>query len=118
MSWLSRAGKRSSRVSGFRERNMKNILSKKNIVIFLVISLGLFLIFLPGYSKRQELAAKNERLQRRIKELEEENRRFLVEEERLRTDPAYVEKIARDDMGMARKGEIIIKEISTQPVRH
>ena len=90
---------------------MKKILFKKNIVIFIIIILWLFLIFLPGYSKRQELSAKNERLQRRIKELEEDNRRLIDEEERLRTDPGYIEKIARDDMGMARKGEIINKEI-------
>jgi len=94
---------------------MKKVFSKRNIVIFIIIVLWLFLMFLPGYSKRQELSAKNERLQRRIKELEEDNRRLIDEEERLRTDPGYVEKIARDDMGMARKGEIIIKEVPLPP---
>jgi len=90
---------------------MKKVFSKRNIVIFIIIVLWLFLMFLPGYSKREELSAKNERLQRRIKELEKDNRRLIEEEERLRTDPSYAEKIARDDMGMARKGEIIIKEV-------
>ena len=35
--------------------------------------------------------------------------------EQLRNDPAYIEKVAREEMGMVREGETILKFPSQQP---
>lgn len=71
----------------------------------------LLVIFLPGYTKLQELRDKNRDLESRARSLSVEN--YLLQEEirRIKTDPVYQEKIARDKMGVVRKGEIPIKII-------
>ncbi|MCK9571948.1 MAG: septum formation initiator family protein [Candidatus Omnitrophica bacterium] len=75
----------------------------------------LFLIlFLPGYTKLQELKDKNRDLEDRFKKVAIEN--YLLQEElkRAANDPVYQEKIAREKMGVVRKGEIPVKIISEE----
>lgn len=61
---------------------------------------------LPRYRKLrqelQELRASNEELVREIAALK-------TEVEALRTDPAYVERIARDELGMVRDEELVFQ---------
>ncbi len=75
----------------------------------------LFLIlFLPGYTKLQELRDKNRDLADKFKKIAVEN--YLLQEElkRAESDPVYQEKIAREKMGVVRKGEIPVRIISEQ----
>ncbi len=75
------------------------------------IAVFLLIIFLPGYTKLQELKDKNRDLETKIKQLKKENY-FLAEDlKRIKSDPVYQEKIAREKMGVVRKGEIPIKII-------
>ena len=69
----------------------------------------LLIIFLPGYTKLQELRDKNHDLETKIKYLNVENALLQQELKRIEIDPIYQEKIARDKMGIVRKGEIPIK---------
>jgi cell division protein FtsB len=48
-----------------------------------------------------------ERLQREITELRAENGRLATEIEALRHDPRAIEKLAREQLGLARNGEIV-----------
>jgi len=75
------------------------------------ISVFLLVVFLPGYTKLQELRDKNNDLTKNIKRLSVDN--YLLQEEikRIQSDPVYQEKIAREKMGVVRKGEIPIKII-------
>jgi len=75
------------------------------------ISVFLLVLFLPGYTKLQELRDKNRELMAKIKHLTIDN--YLLQEEikRIQSDPVYQEKIAREKMGVVRKGEIPIKVI-------
>ena len=72
-------------------------------VIFLLV------LFLPGFTKLQELRDKNRDLAQKMKRLNMEN--VLLEEElrRLQDDPVYQERVARDKLGVVRKGEIPFK---------
>ena len=75
------------------------------------LAIFLLVLFLPGFTKLQELKDKNRDLEARIKELNVENA-FLQEElDRVLNDPLYQEEIARDKMGVVRKGEIPVKII-------
>ncbi len=47
--------------------------------------------------------------QKEINQLSEENRQLEDRVQRLKTDPAAIERIAREDMGLARPGEYIFK---------
>ncbi|MFC1624739.1 septum formation initiator family protein [Candidatus Omnitrophota bacterium] len=77
--------------------------------LYVIIALILFVIFLPGYAKFMELRARNIDLENEIKRLEQENVRLYKEKKRLEEDIDYVEKIARESMGVAREGEIPMK---------
>ncbi|MFC1674457.1 septum formation initiator family protein [Candidatus Omnitrophota bacterium] len=69
----------------------------------------LLIIFLPGYTKLQETRDKNRDLEVRMRELDAENEALQVEIRRLESDPFYREKVAREKLGVVRKGEIPIK---------
>ena len=84
---------------------LKKAFSVFGIVIFLLI------IFLPGYTKLQELKDRNKDLEMKIKYLNVENALLQQEIKRIESDPIYQEKIAREKMGVVRKGEIPIKII-------
>ena len=49
------------------------------------------------------------RVQHDIERLRERSRSLVQEVTRLRTDAAYLEKIAREEQGLARPGETILK---------
>jgi cell division protein FtsB len=83
--------------------------NKRFLKISLVVAL-LLVIFLPPFIKYQEFRYKNKKLEERIKALKDQNKRLEEEKRRLETDITYIEKRARQNMGVVRKGEIIIKE--------
>ena len=86
----------------------------------LVAVLGLALLVLAiqgifgrrGYLEIQELQNSNQDLTKEIEVLKSENTRTMEEIQALKTSPAYIEKIAREELGLVRPGEI---KIVTQP---
>lgn len=48
-------------------------------------------------------------IQQEIRRLDEENRELQEHVKALKTDPAAIERIAREEMGLARPGELIFK---------
>jgi cell division protein FtsB len=89
-------------------------MAKKELATVSLIIAGLILIFLPSFAKYQELSAKNRMLDRKMQFAKEEIKRLQLEKVRLETDIAYIEKRARDKIGMVRKGEILIKPAQTK----
>ena len=57
----------------------------------------------------QNLRHRNEVAEQRIKELEADNIKMADEREKLKNDPEYFEKIARERMGLIKEGEVIYK---------
>jgi cell division protein FtsB len=56
-----------------------------------------------------------ERIESRIQTLEEENKRLRMQATGLRSDPHQVEKLAREDLGLARPDEIIFEIVDRHP---
>ena len=81
------------------------------------IAVVLLILFLPGYTKLQELRDRNRDLVTNIKRLKMENALLSQELNRIQTDAAYQEKIVRDKMGVVRKGEIPIKIVPQEKKR-
>ncbi|MBU0759719.1 MAG: septum formation initiator family protein [Candidatus Omnitrophica bacterium] len=77
--------------------------------LYLVVAFGLIVIFLPGYTKFMDLRSKNAHLENEIERLERENVRLYREKQKLEEDIDYIEKVARESMGVAREGEVPIK---------
>lgn len=73
------------------------------------ITIFLLIIFLPGYTKLQDLKERNKELSSNIDKLKKENVLLQNEIVRLQNDPLYQEKVVRDKMGVVRRGEIPIK---------
>ena len=74
--------------------------------IFVIILLA---AFLPPFLKYQEIRSRSKNLDRQLKSLKEETGRLEEERRRLQTDIIYVEKRARDKIGVAKKGEINLR---------
>ena len=66
-------------------------------------------VFLPGYIKFMQLKVRNMHLENEISRLEKENLKLYKEKKRLEEDINYVEKVARESMGVTKKGEIPIR---------
>jgi cell division protein FtsB len=73
------------------------------------IALVILIIFLPGYTKLQELKDKNRDLETKISNLKLENSRLEEEILRIQHDPVYQEEVMREKLGVVRKGEVIYK---------
>ncbi len=80
--------------------------SRVKTVVFVIILLA---AFLPPFIKYQQIQYKSRALDRQLKSLKEEIKALEEEKRRLETDIIYVEKKARDRIGVAKKGEIILK---------
>ena len=70
----------------------------------------LVIVFLPSFAKYQELNYKNKKIEERIDLLARENKRLEAEKIMLETDINYIEKKAREKLGVVRKGEIVLKD--------
>lgn len=82
------------------------------------VTVFLLVIFLPGYTKLQELRDRNTDLAKKIKQLSVENVFLDQELKRIKDDPVYQEQIAREKMGVVRKGEVPIKLVPADQEIH
>jgi cell division protein FtsB len=78
--------------------------------LYLLIAVATVL-FLPPFAKYQALRYKEKKIERKIADTKAEIKRMEEEKRKLETDIAYIEKRAREKVGMARKGEVVIKEV-------
>ena len=86
-------------------------MGKKRITVYvLAVVVALCIIFLPSYSELHKLREENEQLQRRIVLLEGHNEKLKEELQKMKQDPDYVEKRAREKLGIIKKGEIIYRK--------
>ena len=86
----------------------------KIIVLFLLSLVLLGVIFIPGYLKIKRLSGQNRDLERQIEEIKQTNKRLKEEQEKLINDPLYLEKVAREKLGVVRKGEVVYKVLPQQ----
>mgnify|MGYP001563580784 CR=1 FL=1 len=84
----------------------------KKLLWALVIVAAFGALFLPGYTRIQELRDRNRELEVKIKRLKIENALFEIETKRLKNDPLYREQIMREKLGVVRKGEIPVKIVT------
>lgn len=77
--------------------------------IHIAIAAVIAVIFLPGYIKLIQLKVRNIHLESEISRLERENLKLYKEKKKLENDINYVEKVARESMGVTKKGEIPIR---------
>jgi len=90
-------------------------MERKKLIIYIIAILAVFcIVFLPGYSRMQKLREKNEEYQQRIELLEANNIELKNELFKMEQDPEYLEKRAREKLGIVKEGEILYKKQSEQ----
>jgi len=89
-------------------------MEKRKVIGLFGFLFVLILVFLPGYSKFQELAQRNKVLGEKVRQLEASNKNLKEEITRLEQDHTYVEKVARDKLKVSKKGEIIYKLVEEE----
>ena len=87
---------------------------RKLIIIWFGLCLVCAFIYLPGLSRLTELKERTKELDREIEEARASNRKLEEEKERLQNDPVYIEKVAREKLGLAREGEVIYRIIPSE----
>jgi len=90
------------------------VISKKNILLaaalVLVFFLLMFILFSEnGLADLNRLKAERDGLLKKNAELIQQNLFLCREIERLKTDPEYVENLARKELGVIGKDEVVIK---------
>jgi len=80
----------------------------------LVVAVALIWIgslFYPQIKKSQDLSVRQLQLEEEIQRDEEILRHLRMKQQRLLNDPRFVEKIAREELGLAKPGETVFKFI-------
>ncbi len=98
----------------FRQKIKPKKKLKKGKWSYLVISIFLFLIYVfiqgdHGFYKYIQLYQEKNRLLRHIEELKQQQKELQNEIDMLKTNYRYIEKIAREERLMAKKGEKIYR---------
>jgi cell division protein FtsB len=91
---------------------------KQNILLSISVLLLLALFFFiivseQGLADLRFIKKERDRLVEENKKLTRENQAISVEIDRLKHDPAYIESIARQELGMIGEDEIILKPQSS-----
>jgi cell division protein FtsB len=69
-----------------------------------------------GYLAMRRTQSEIKKVQAGLDQLNKENLQLEQEVKELKTDPHKIEKIARDELGLARPGEVIIKIPQSQQI--
>jgi cell division protein FtsB len=81
------------------------------ILIVVVCVVGLVCLFLPRYAEYRSLQQRRDDLAEGVRKDVERRKQLLLQQEKFRTDPEYVEQIARDD-GMVGPDQSVIKLVT------
>ena len=79
------------------------------LTVYLVIAVAVALMFFNEISKVYFLKNENKRIEKRIEDLEAQNRAYREEIKALKQDERYIEKILREDLGMIKDKEKIFR---------
>lgn len=93
------------------DRNSRSARRKKILIaasallaVYLLVS---FILGEMGLVKYYRMKAQYQSLHNEIAKLKQDNAKLAKEVHSLKTDPACIERIARDKLGLARPGEIV-----------
>lgn len=86
---------------------MSGRLLAAGLAVVLAVALGVYAA--NGLVRAHRLRADIRASERDVAGLQEQSRKLAETAERLRNDPAYLEKIAREEHGLVREGDQVLK---------
>lgn len=81
-------------------------------ILTVILVVGLFA---PKIRQMRDLQARESQLREEVNLEQELLRHLQLKQERLRSDPRFVEKIAREELGLAKPGETVFKFMDDAP---
>jgi cell division protein FtsB len=84
------------------------------VLLVLAYALWSFVVGEMGVVKYYRMRSQERSLRAEIGHLKQDNLRLMQEIRSLKQDPAYLERIARDTIGLARPGEVVYYYGDTQ----
>jgi len=99
-----------------KKRRKRSFLKLAILALIVLAPLFGWLIFSrQGLLRLYHLEFEKQQVIQRINQLKAENEALLSEIKRLRTDPDYIESIAREELGLVKKNDLIIR-FTDEPV--
>lgn len=77
------------------------------VITVVLVWVGIW--FYPQFKQVNDLSDRQQEIEQEIRLDEEALRHIRMKQERLLNDPRYVEKIAREELGLAKPGETVFK---------
>ena len=96
-------------ISASRQLDRRVVLGVLSILLVTALVIGA-----NGIMRVWEMQHELETLEREIVQLRAQTTKLNQTAERLRNDPAYIEKLAREELGYVRQGETVLKFPSQQ----
>ncbi|MBI5181411.1 MAG: septum formation initiator family protein [Nitrospirae bacterium] len=99
--------------NNLKKEDLEGIRKKRRIVLWMAggfVAIYFILSFLfsdLGFIRYIKMRATHNQLKEDISRLEDENRRFKKDAEALKSDPEYIEKLARERLGLVKEGETV-----------
>lgn len=87
---------------------LKGQFSLKVLALIVAVAIAATIIYFPNYSRLKELRNESKRLIQENEDLVEEIADYEEKLKRIGKDPYLYEKIAREELGIAKEGEIVI----------
>jgi cell division protein FtsB len=85
------------------------------VLLFIAVWLLIISFFLPPYKKLQQNRAEMDKLQAQLKEQQTLLARHTRQVALLKTDPTYLETIARDSLELMKEGETVFRLETRRP---
>lgn len=100
-------------IDSFISSNLSKYLIKHGYWLKYIPVLAVFAFFASavagdsGLAKLYQLYGEQHKIEEKIKQQKDSNAKLRREVEALRTDPKYLEKLAREDLGLVMPGEVV-----------
>jgi cell division protein FtsB len=78
-------------------------------VVVVLIALGLAVYGSSSLMRVLQMRAEMEAMEKDVAALRRQTEQLTATVERLRSDPAFLEKLAREDLGLVREGDTVLK---------
>ncbi len=79
------------------------------VALVLVLAVGLAVFGVRESVRVWRMRQEIQTLERDVQTMSARRKQLEQQAERLRNDPSYIEKLAREDMGMVRQGDTVLK---------
>jgi len=84
------------------------------IILLIAVVIFLAAVYLPSYTRYQELKREDEKIAQTMQDLQAENEQLREEARLLQTDVKYLEKVLREELGLVKPGEVVYKFVKEE----